>query len=283
MVYAHPYGGIPTPSPEYSKGSLSGETSPYGKPLDVMEMFPSFFTAFCFAIFVTPIVLCYHIGRDPQVLFWIGDYLNWVLFLPILFVWAYLYHVICRRPSKFVMTICLIGSSVVILVLSQHVLLDAYDRANEFTARDCDTFPRKLELQRSWEAARTFYASCMAETAEELGIGYASAVSTYRIEDCADYATQLDRNPDWGYLAELEEEHYCAGWCERGHAIWTLEETRDSCSSTVADIMHNTIRRTMLQVVVYTIFLLSVLSVMFVWLGPSLWRYSDRMAHTHYA
>ena len=34
----------------------------------------SFCTAFCFATFITPIILSYHIGRDAQVIFWIGDY-----------------------------------------------------------------------------------------------------------------------------------------------------------------------------------------------------------------
>lgn len=251
--------------------------SVYGKPLNVMEMFPSLFTTFCFAVFGTPIVLCHHVGRDPQVLFWIGDYIDWVLFLPLLFVWAHIYHVIFRVPSKFVMVICLIGSCVVILYACQHVMLDAYDNANAFTAIDCDTFPQKMELQRSWEAAHTFYDNCMTEMADEMDITYESAATMYRIEDCADYVTQLGRNPDWGYLAELEEQHLCSGWCERGEAIWTLSETRDSCSSTVGDIMHSQIRFTMLQVLVYTFVVLFVISVMLVTLGPTLWRYTDRM------
>lgn len=253
----------------------------YGKQLDIWEMFPSLFTAFCFTVFVTPIILCHHVGSDPQVLFWIGDYINWVLFLPVLFVWAHIYHMIVRIPSKFVMVTCLIGSCVVILCLSQHVLVNAFDNANAFAARDCETFPRKMELQRTWEAARTFYANCMSDVADELDITYESAVSAYRIEDCSDYTTQLEQNPDWEYLADLEEQHLCAGWCERGHAIWTLAETRDSCSSTVGDIMHTQIRFTMMQVMVYTISLLGLLCVLFVTLGPSLWRAADYRRATY--
>lgn len=282
MVYAQApppgfqqYGSIPTPAPEQPKPAVTRGLA-FGKPLDVMETFPTLFTTFCFGTFITPIILSYHVGRDPQVLFWIGDYINWVIFLPVLYVWAHIYHTMYRVPSKVVVVICLIGSCIVILVLGEHVLLDAYGRANELTARDCETFPRKMQLQRSWEAARTYYANCMTSMAGDLGISYESAVATYRIGDCSDYPTQLDQNSDWTYLASLEEQHLCAGWCEPGHAIWTLGTVRDSCSSTVADIMNNKIRWTMLQVVVYTVIVLCLASVMLVAIGPNIWRYNER-------
>lgn len=280
MVYNQPsppvfeqYGGVPPPAPEpWKPAGARGLTLAYGKPLNFLEMFPTLFTAFCFGTFITPIVLSYHVGSDPEVLFWIGNYINWVIFLPILYVWAYIYHTIRRIPSKVVVVICLMGSCCVLLVLGEHVLLDAYDRANEFAARDCETFPRKMALQRSWDAAHAYHADCMQAMSTELNIPYESAVATHRIRDCSDYSTQLEQHSDWEYLARLEEHHLCAGWCQPAQALWTLGSTRDSCSSTVADIMENKIRWTMLQVVVYTVIVLGTVSTMLVAWGPSLWN-----------
>lgn len=267
------YGSVGPAAPVYSpfKGAT---TSVYGKKLDVMTMFPALFTAFCFATFITPIILSYHIGRDPQVIFWIGDYIQWVIYLPVLYVGAYIYHTVYRLPSKMVMVLCLIGSCVTLLVLSDRVLLAAYDRANEFAARDCDTFPTKRELQREWEFARTYYANCVAAAAEESGMTYEAAYGSYRIRDCADYSAQLAAHPHWEYLGQLEEQQHCSGWCERAQPLWVGGDVRDSCSAVVGDIMMNKIQWTMMQVLVYTITVLGIVSVLLVAVGPTLWRYT---------
>lgn len=267
------YGSVGPAAPVYApfKGA---SMSVYGKSLDVMTMFPAMFTAFCFATFITPIILSYQIGRDAQVVFWIGDYISWVIYLPVLYVCAYAYHTIYRLPSKMVMVLCLIGSCVMLLILSDRVLLAAYDRANEFAARDCDTFPTKRELQREWEMARTFYANCVASAAEDNGMTYEAAYSSYRIRDCPEYETQLVEHPHWEYLGQLEEQQQCSGWCERAQPLWVSGDVRDSCSAVVGDIMMNKVQWTMMQVLVYTILVLGIVSVLLVAVGPQLWRYT---------
>jgi len=267
------YGSMGPATPVYApfKGA---SMSVYGKSLDVMTMFPALFTAFCFATFITPIILSYHIGRDAQVIFWIGDYISWVAYLPLLYVWAYAYHSIYRLPSKMVMVVCLIGSCVTLLILSDRVLLAAYDRANEFAARDCDTFPTKRELQREWDIAGTYYANCVAAAAEETGMTYETAYASYRIRDCPDYEAQLAQHPHWEYLGQLEEQQQCSGWCDRAQPLWVRGDVRDSCSAVVGDIMMNKVQWTMMQVLVYTITVLGIVSVLLVAVGPQLWRYT---------
>lgn len=273
-VQAPQYGSVGPAVPMSFSLGAKGVVSVYGKKLDVMEMFPALFTAFCLATFMTPIVLSFHIGRDPQVLFWIGDYIKWVAYLPVLYLGAYVYHTVYRLPSKMVMTVCLIGSCVTILILSDRVLLAAYDRANEFAARDCDTFPTKRELQREWESARVYYATCVASVAEETGMTYESAYNAYRIRDCEDYAAQLAAHPHWEYLGQLEEQQLCSGWCERAQPLWVGGDVKDSCSAVVGDIMMNKVQWTMMQVLVYTITVLGIVSVLLVSVGPTLWRYT---------
>jgi len=282
VASGHPL-AVPSPPQHASLASVPVRVPPvkgagpsmtvYGKQLDVMEMFPALFTAFCLATFMTPIVLSVHIGRDPQVLFWIGNSINWVIYLPVFYLGSYAYHTFYRLPCKMVMVVCLIGSCVTLLVLCDRVLLAAYDRANEFAARDCDTFPTKRELQREWEGAHAFYISCVSAMAAENSMNLETAYASYRITDCQGYEAQLVEHPRWAYLGQLEEQQHCSGWCERAQPLWVGGDVKDSCSAVVADIMMNKIQWTMMQVLVYTLVVLAILSVLLVSVGPTLWRY----------
>jgi hypothetical protein len=255
----------------------------YGKQqdkaaLDVMGMFATLFSALLVCTFITPLYLAYHVGSDDQVQFWIGSYINWVFILPPVYVVTHFYHVITKRPAKLLVVLSLIGSCVVILVLADRVLLDAYDRANEFEAKDCDTFPNKRELQREWDAAHAFYANCMQQVSKGLDIEFEAAIATYRMKDCKDYQDMLGKHPSWEYLGNLEENYACSGWCSRGQPLWTLGQVKDSCSATVADILRHKVQWCMLQVVIYTILALGTVSTSLIFIGPSLWGHRKRQS-----
>jgi len=265
-------------APRYNYGSVDGVS---GVPrqampsnlghLDMASMFPSGFTFSLFFIFITPVCLALHVGLDPHVRQWIGRYYTWVLFLPILFLMAHLIHVKERAPNKLVVISSLILPCLVILVLGDRVLLQSYDLANRFAARDCSTFPLKQDMDREFQAGKKFYANCMATMSSSgRNLTFASATALFRIQDCPGYQDLLVAHPDLNYLRQTEAQHSCAGWCDPDQPLWLFGEVKDSCSSAVAEVMFGKIQRGALQAVSYTIVVLGLSSMGLVLVGPTL-------------
>merc|ERR1719223_2660207 len=98
--------------------------------------------------------------------------------------------------------------------------------------------------------------------AAENSMNLETAYASYRITDCQ------------GYEAQLEEQPHCSGWCERAQPLWVGGDVKDSCSAVVADIMMNKVQWTMMQVLVYTLCVLAILSALLVGVAPRLWRYT---------
>mmetsp|Transcript_33820 Transcript_33820/g.74007 ORF Transcript_33820/g.74007 Transcript_33820/m.74007 type:complete len:307 (+) Transcript_33820:107-1027(+) len=225
------------------------------------RMFPRMFTFFCFLVFVLPIWLTNYVGRDRQVQYWIGRSHWIVLFLPLLFAVTHVVHVLKGAPSKMAVVSCLAGSCLLLLIVGDVTLTNAYGLGNRLKAKDCETFHEKKVLQHQWQNAKDFYVSCMEATATSTDISLAAATSLYRIQDCDGYENAFARNPGWSYLAELEEMHRCGGWCEAAQPLWTFLKVKDSCTEVVADIMYNKVQWCMAQVVLYTMLVLFFVAV----------------------
>jgi len=240
--------------------------------LDWASMWPSLFTLFCLMVFVTPVCLSVYIGTDTTVEYWIGNYINLVLVIPLVYLITHVVHVKRRQPVKFLVVICLPVASVFVLLLCDFVLLASYERGNQMAASDCDTFTKKKELETQWQMAKTYYANCAKKKADKEGISFAAATTLYRIPDCPDYEKEKKKNAHngWEYLEHLETHQACAGWCTRGQPLWTFKDVKDSCSSVVADVMHNKVQRFMLQVVMYSVVVLGFTSLGLVAVGPVL-------------
>merc|ERR1719203_2548174 len=88
------------------------------------------------------------------------------------------------------------------------------------------------------------------------------------IVDCIGYEKQLAVNQYWSYLADLEEDHSCAGWCQPSQPLWTFKVVKDSCTALVADILHQNVQWCMLQVVVYTALAFALCSITLIMVGP---------------
>jgi len=253
--------GQGAPAGRGEKDNLVGKGAPM-KSVDYIDVFPTMFNAFLFGLFIIPIWLTYSIGRDGQVRYWIGTFCSVVLLLPIGYLMLYAFHVSRRRPSKWGMIACLLGSCVVILLIADYTLLQAYSVGHLLMSRDCTSFDHKASLQVQWKAAKGFYNSCMQATAAKTGMTYDAAVNLYRIEDCVEYDKLKDTFPDWEYLAKLEETYSCSGWCTHDQPLWTFKAVKDSCSQVVADVMFNKVQWGMTQVVVYTVIALGITSVL---------------------
>lgn len=233
--------------------------------------FPLLFTIFCFTTFIIPVWLVYSVGGDIQVTFWITGLTPCVLILPFLYLFTHVWHIMQGKPSRNLVVVCLIGSCMLLMILSDMVLLEAYSLANKFAASDCNTFAGKSNLQTEYLAATAFYDGCILNTAKLTDVSQTKAEGMYNIQDCSGYADQLTYYPGWPYLESMEKKYHCSGWCTASHrGMWTFAMTKDSCSATAADLMYNKVQFTMLQVVVYTTVCLGFVSIMLMLAGPVL-------------
>eukprot|EP00928_Gymnodinium_smaydae_P021887 TRINITY_DN18574_c0_g1_i1.p1 TRINITY_DN18574_c0_g1~~TRINITY_DN18574_c0_g1_i1.p1 ORF type:complete len:593 (-),score=107.51 TRINITY_DN18574_c0_g1_i1:35-1813(-) len=235
---------------------------------------PWLFTLLCVVLFASPIMLTLRLSQDMQVRYWISDQLACVLVLPVLFAITQLVHTRKRAPNRVLVCLCLAGSCVFLLLLGDVVLLSAYRKANSLVAKDCATDESKRQLQLQWQNAQIFYRNCMEETAAMTGTQPEVAYSLYRIQDCEGYSGQLVTNPAWPYLGALEQTYQCGGWCTRSQPLWTFKSVKDSCSSTVADVLYNKVQWSMLQLISYTAIVLCFVSVVLIQAGPILRSYS---------
>lgn len=255
----HDYGSFP-PNKGYVEQMIA--------VLDLLTIFPNFFTIMCFGVFAVPLYLCYHIGREPSVAFWIGDYILWILLSPTFYILTHIVHVVTQRPNKLLIILCVCGSCAMVAALALSVLMEAETKRIQLITNDCDAFPEKRELQEEWNAARVFYANCAFAKSQQMGISFDEAVYTYRIEDCPSYKEKASEHPHWSYLRNLEMEQQCAGWCTREYEMWTHEKTMNSCSSTVASIFKHEITKECVQAITYSLIVQLVVTYVLILLGP---------------
>lgn len=260
-VFLPPFAGSAPGAESVSwSGSYPAGGGPAGKAdgaeLRVMfaSAFPTMFTLLCLAAFIVPIWTTFHIGQDENVRRWIGRHIALAAWpLPLLYLGTHLLHVYRGAPVKIAVIACLEGSCVLLLVVANCVLVDAYRLGSAFSVRDCYSFQGKQELELEWQQASAYYANCTAELAQLQQLPLADAVAQYRIEDCPEYAAAAGPHKvSWSYLQFLEERYSCAGWCEEHDAIWTRGHTQDACSAAVANVLLGKVQWSMLQVVSYS-------------------------------
>lgn len=237
----------------------------------LMVHFPAMFSLFCFAVFVVPIWLVYHVGSDLEVVHWITSSSKAVIALPILYVVTHVVHHFTGRPNRLLVLACTVGSAVFLLLLGDYILMKSYTLINQLVADDCSTFASKAQVELEWQNAKTFYASCMNDMAAANGttVNFEEAVNRYRIQSCPEYEQQLEVNPHWSYLQQVEERYGCAGWCGRGLPLWTFRSASGPCAAAAAQVLSEKVAWTMKQVVVYSIIVLGVVSVTLIGTGGS--------------
>mmetsp|Transcript_125300 Transcript_125300/g.227983 ORF Transcript_125300/g.227983 Transcript_125300/m.227983 type:complete len:443 (-) Transcript_125300:76-1404(-) len=144
------------------------------------------------------------------------------------------------------------------------------ERAAKFEAKE-DLFGGGSKHMRKGEAVNVPTRDIMKVTVEDCK-RYAAAFhcSTFwgsRDHICAHITTKgerlVDFVPEWTYLKRLEAEQQCSGWCTYERPVWTLGETKDSCTVTSAEVIRSKVRPMafMLVIVSFLIFLASWISI----------------------
>lgn len=229
---------------------------------ELVSMFPLMFTLVVSLLYVIPIWILYNTGQDPEVMRWITTKLWVVLILPALYAITHAVHFCSSGPNRILVTLCLVGSGMLLFCLSELVLLRAYSAGIAFVSKDCDTFAGKKELEDSWKAAQAFYSDCTSASP--------ATAAPLLISNCTGYGTSLEANPDWAYLARLENEHRCSGWCTRSPPMWTMAAVKDSCSTVLGDIMLGGVQPSMVQITIHSILCLGLSAVLLLVVPPIL-------------
>jgi len=241
--------------------------------IDVLRMFPSRFALCGLLLFLPPSLLLAHLCHDTTVQYWVGYWTLVPVLIPFIFITSYIVHQSLGKPHKPTILICLFTSCVLLFAIGDIILSVSSDKGAQLLSMDCDSFPAKRQLQKSWEAAAALFDKCLVDTVQTHNITLETARSKFRIQDCEEYAVQLDMHgQDWNYLQQLEEQYQCSGWCASSASIWAFkaQSAQDSCHTVVAQVFFHKVHRSAKQVVVYTIVTLLAISIVLVLIGPLL-------------
>eukprot|EP00406_Dinophysis_acuminata_P003846 CAMPEP_0179224634 /NCGR_PEP_ID=MMETSP0797-20121207/7889_1 /TAXON_ID=47934 /ORGANISM="Dinophysis acuminata, Strain DAEP01" /LENGTH=331 /DNA_ID=CAMNT_0020931617 /DNA_START=68 /DNA_END=1059 /DNA_ORIENTATION=+ len=224
-----------------------------------LSMFPAAFSLFCAVLFLVPISSAFHLSQDRNVQYWIGDWGDCTILLPVLFLIAFYIHTRLRVPNWSIILVCLFVPAVVLLIFGDVVASMASDQAEQLFSTDCDTSDGKRSLENSWKEASILYSECLRETRAVLlahgeNLTVEAALAKFRFQDCSEYHEKAPQHKrHWDYLWYLEEEQRCSGWCAHGRPLWTYKQVEDSCSVAVSQVFSKKVERAAKQIVTYTL------------------------------
>lgn len=230
----------PNPSPPISHGTspdrqVDTTQAVMNKPLGMERMFPTAFTLITSLLLFIPTFLCIKIAHSPILTYWHDPSITWVLLAaPVLVLIAHIVHT-QKGPCKLTVAVTLLLPTILLVFCSEMLASMSSHLSQELFSTDCDTFTKKRLLQRSWEEARDFYLTCLADTKAAANVSSTALVNNFRIQDCQLYPEEFAKHKkDWTYLEYLEQHQECSGWCEFTMQLWSKTPTSDSCSTIVS-------------------------------------------------
>lgn len=245
--------------------ALSSEEGYQRVPFDVKL---TFLTAM---LLFYPVALCFLQDSYPSVEYWFGTTMFWIGIAIV--IWTLVFHFLLARRAisrNSGALFMIVVPSAVLVIATQYQAFYFKNIQAMLMANDC-SLPRKLALQESWNGANTFFQNCVLTYANKTGSNIAATRLVTPIDSCPGYEQAIEGNKrNWHYLADMEHEHHCGGWCTSALPIWTKEQfPQDSCSLTAARLFSSSISRAGLQIAVYSAILLLFTSLVLL-LAPSL-------------
>jgi hypothetical protein len=222
------------------------------------------FTFALVAVFVAPTLQLLRVVDDCSVEYFLGSWTSIVGVIPLTCLAGHVAHVTLGRLHKYIVLLCLLVPTVLLLVVADILVWKVSTKADELFSTDCDTFAAKRDLDDARYAAERMYQTCLVDTltwasASKSNLTLAQAMQLYRIGDCEEYEFEFRRHEShWQYLSWLEDKYQCAGWCEFTAPLWTRKEVQDSCSVAVSSVFSEKIVYMSSQVVMYTIIAMTI-------------------------
>lgn len=217
--------------------------------VDVVKVFPDLFIFVCLLIFVFPFVKSCSLVVDVSVRFWVGEMFWVVTVLPLLLLLVgHAIHHKRKAPSKTAVVASLLGTSLVLGLTANHVVMRASDVGTLLASGDCSASDEKFEVEEAWQAAWRFWLECAYTDGGVISFG----ASDRGIHDCSGYEALRVEQPSWGYLQQMEETYGCAGWCAPGRLLWGgsagFYDVRDHCSAVASEALSTKVLHLAVQV-----------------------------------
>lgn len=229
-----------------------------------IDLFPHGLTLASFAVFGAPVIFGIHLAWDPNVAYWIGPMGYATILVPALLVMCHFAHLRVGRPTQLVTIFGTVVPSIILLLVANLHMGQMSAMGSQLTSSDCTTYGKKLEMERSWAAAAILYHDCLVRTSRENDVTFKDAMQLFRLQECTEYQATPDNytqhRDTWNYLARLEEEEQCSGWCAESPPLWTFKPVSDSCAATAGTILRVKIIAQASRMMAYSITLL-VLSI----------------------
>lgn len=239
---------------------------------DFRRIVASGFTMAIFVAFSAPAIVCWHLGNDPDVQYWIGRHGELVVLVPLFLIAVYVAHLNllrkAERPSKRIFLIPILVLGVFFAYLGGTFLIRSLTLSSALQANDCGgQLPEKHELQKAYSLAHLAWNTCVERMAQENG----GAPLTFSpvLQSCPEWelmtapaagnstdlrgaaskadaekvpweayplkgsrrtgveapADPLAPNPAtverWQYLASVEVNYACGGFCDKSQPLWT--------------------------------------------------------------
>jgi len=213
------------------------------------NLFPGIFTLVAFALFGSPVMAGFELAMDTSVAYWIGHRAWLVLLVPIMLAICHLVHVFKGgRPVYFAMLFSTVIPAVVLMSVgySHWFALDGI--VDGLLSTDC-RMGEKVALNEAYLQAESVLLKCLGRM--QNGTKQADLKTYLVLDDCEEYQVPT-RDSDqyskwrarWAYLAALEDEQDCGGWCFVGQtSLWTpRDQNRDLCSHSAAASLNRTAR-----------------------------------------
>lgn len=234
-------------------------------------------TFFLFLLFAPPTLLCVHLGIDPDVAYWVGRGSLSVLVLPVLFM-ALFGGMHARGAKKAVITAAFLMPAVMFAAIGGVYMNSCEMAYAHLISQDCSVPREKAEIQGAYDSAMSLYDTCLARTGINLEDEDNPYMKPPSVASCDEYRNAVARDhplkEEWDYLAHMELNFVCGGFCKPGRPLWVRSlEVHEACAPFAASKMWTASHQSS-QILVYGIIVMALYIPMYILiLSPALATY----------
>lgn len=221
----------------------------FSKWHNVRHFIAYMFTLTAFTILAPPTIISIQLGLDVDASFWIGRWGLMAIAVPIFLFGQHFYHLWMlgdkTRRRRYIFIIVPVLPAVLFMVIGGLYMSSARHLYGQLKSGDCSSngpIPAKFWMQSAYDEAHSAYDQCITRlTAENQGQPLRRHPN---LQSCSEWddlmhdrqgvvpwkgykvspGTLRQHNPShthrWQYLADVEANHLCGGFCTQGPALF---------------------------------------------------------------
>jgi len=225
------------------------------------------FTLAAFTVLAAPTIISIQLGLDVDAAYWIGRWGLLAIFVPIFLLGQHFYHLWMlahsSRRRRYIFVFTPVLPAVLFMIIGGTYMSFARHLYGQLKSSDCSgnsPTPAKFWMQEAYDEAHDAYKQCVARLEKE---NFGEPLRRHpNLQSCQEWETLLENgggvvpwkgykisagtlrqhNPSnnhrWQYLADVEVNHLCGGFCTQGPALFVsydeVGRVGGSCAQFVA-------------------------------------------------